>query len=86
MAVREAVRLGSMSKDKINRIYRLDRGEEPDIEDAPRPRERGDGSDRRPFRLWLADAPWRIRKMRAEERIRRAFSFAGRGAHGCPRW
>ena len=36
MAIRGAVRLASMSKERINRIYRMDRAEEPDIEDAPR--------------------------------------------------
>lgn len=36
MAIRGAVKLVSLSKDKINRICRLDRDEEPDIEDAPR--------------------------------------------------
>jgi len=34
--------------------------------------ERGDRSDLKRFRLWLADARWRIRRLRAEERIRRA--------------
>ncbi len=36
------------------------------------PSERGDVSDRKRFRLWMADARWRLRKMRTEERIRRA--------------
>jgi hypothetical protein len=36
MAIRGAVKLVSLSKEQINRICRLDRDEEPDIEDAPR--------------------------------------------------
>lgn len=34
MAVRGAVRLASVSKERINRIYKLDGDEEPDLEDA----------------------------------------------------
>jgi len=34
--------------------------------------ERGDRSDLQRFRLWMAEARWRIRKMRATERLRRA--------------
>ncbi len=36
------------------------------------PSERGDRYDLNRFRLWLADTRWRIRKMRAQERVRRA--------------
>ena len=39
---------------------------------ACRPSERGDWSDLKRFRLWMADARWRIRKLRTAERIRRA--------------
>jgi hypothetical protein len=35
MAVRGAVRLASMSKEMITKIYRIDKDEEPDLEDAP---------------------------------------------------
>ena len=34
------------------------------------PSERGDRSDQKRFRLWMADARWRIRKIRAEEKMR----------------
>ena len=36
------------------------------------PSERGDWSGLKRFRLWMADARWRIRRMQTEERIRRA--------------
>jgi hypothetical protein len=32
--------------------------------------ERGDKSDLKRFRPWLADAKWRIRKMKADEKYR----------------
>jgi hypothetical protein len=32
--------------------------------------ERGDRSDLKRFRLWLADAHWRIRKLRADQKRR----------------
>jgi hypothetical protein len=48
--------------------------------------ERGDESDRKRFRLWLADARWRLRKMRTEERIRRAVELRRAWGTRRPRW